>query len=336
MAGVSLNLIIRAFGPYAKPGAGKTARGARSRGGCGAGGLIRSTAMQNAKMAGKWWRRLGQAAGLALLVAAVLAAGAGIDWHVLQAGDISQLAIIASAVLGNLALTAILFWSITLCFDARPAVPLGRMFHLIALSSLLNYLPLLRAGLWSRAAYLKWRHELPLRQSLVILIVVLAIAAAVLGVVAASILLFAAKTAIAVALGALILLTATTGPVARRLLHRKIIWPQLWIPLRTCDMLLAAVRLYLAFTIIDQPISFTDALLAGAAAVVIKLTGLTPNGLGLSEWTVAAVASTLSPSLTIAAAAGAALIDRAMELVVVIAAGAIAACQIQREPANTS
>ncbi len=90
----------------------------------------------------------------------------GHDWHraltpLLNANPMWVIAL-ATAVVGQLLLTGLLFWVVTLSFDAQPPVGPVRMIQVIAASSLLSYLPL-EAGFLGRTAYLKLRHGLPVR-----------------------------------------------------------------------------------------------------------------------------------------------------------------------------
>ncbi|MEX0655040.1 MAG: lysylphosphatidylglycerol synthase domain-containing protein, partial [Phycisphaeraceae bacterium] len=274
-------------------------------------------------------RTFGLLLGMALLAAAVVYALWGVDWTVLAAAEPSGFVLLAAAVLANLVLTGLLFWAITLSFDASPPVGPGRMVGLVCVSSLLNYLPLPRAGLVGRSAYLKWRHGLPLRQSVVIMAVVLALAVAVFGVTAAMLLAFDDTAGWIAMAAALLALTLATGPVARRLLRRPVRWGWLWAPLRTLDLLATAARLWLAFALLGQPIDFEQAVLIGAASLLVKLAGLTPNGLGLSEWLVAALTPVLAPVET-ATAAAAAVLDRAAEVLVVLVAGGVGLVMVQK------
>lgn len=265
-------------------------------------------------------RVVGLCVGIVMLAAAAAFALRGVHWSVLAHASPAMFALLALGVLLNLLLTGLLFWAITLSFDASPTVRVGRMIALVTVSALLNYLPLPRAGLVGRSAYLKLRHALPLRQSLVILGIVLALAVVVLGLAAAALLIAPGPIGWSVLLVMLLLLALATGPIARRMLRRPVRYAWLWAPLRGLDLLVAALRLWLAFALIGQPIGFGDAVLIGAGSLIIKLAALTPNGLGLSEWLVAALAPVLTP-VAAAEAAAAALLDRAAEAVVVLVAG---------------
>lgn len=266
----------------------------------------------------------GQVIGLALLVLAMVYAIQGVQWSVFREADLLYLVLLALAVLGNLAITSLLFWQITLSFDARPTVPLWTMTKLIAASGLLNYVPVVRPGLWARAAYLKARHGLPLRQSIMILVVTLVLAAVLLGTATAVLLLFRPLAQGIIAAVGIVALSVVTGPIARRALGREVRVAWAWLPLRVVDWAVTAARLWLAFTIIGESVGYREALLASAASMVVRLVGLTPNGMGLSEWAVAAVTAAASP-VSAAAGAAAALVDRAVEVAVAIATGALAA-----------
>lgn len=268
-------------------------------------------------------RVTGYVLGLTLLLVAIVFAARGVQWSVIRAANPWQLLLLAIAVIGNLALTSVLFWQVTLSFDAQPRVSLWTMTKLIAVSGLLNYVPVVRPGLWARAAYLKAKHGLPLHQSVLILGVILALALVVLGTATAVLLIFESWIQAAVAIVGLVLMSVLTGPVAGRLLRRKVTAGWCWLPVRTADWLVGAGRLWLAFGMIGEPIGYREALLAAAASLVVRLIGLTPNGLGLSEWAVAAVTAAASP-ISAATGAAAALIDRGVEVVVSIVTGGLA------------
>ncbi len=277
----------------------------------------------------RWLRTAGWVLGAALTLGAAALAWRGADFSPLASARAGWLVLLGVLVAGNLLLTGLLFWAVTLSFDAQPPVPVGRMVQLIAGSALLNYLPL-RPGLVGRAAYLKMRHGLPLHQSVLILGVVLALGALVLGVPLLAVLL-ATPTAqdqagMAVLVG-LLLLTPLTGPLARRMLRRPIVGSWWWLPLRVLDLLVGAVRLWAAFAALGETITISQAIAAGAAGMFISQLGVTPNGLGLREWVIAGAAALVAP-LHAPVGAAAALLDRAVELLVVLPLGGIALAQL--------
>ena len=123
----------------------------------------------------------------------------------------------------------------------------------------------------------------------------------------------------------LMVLTLAVGAGGRRLPG---VGPRAWawIPLRTLDLAAATGRTALAFAAVGQPLTVGQATLLASSATLVRLTGLTPNGLGLSEWVVAGLAAALSP-VDAALAAAAALLDRAIEVAVSVAAGGVGAAR---------
>src|SRR5690606_24408103 len=155
-------------------------------------------------------------------------------------GDASpaMLAVLLAAVVANLVLVGLLFWLVTRPFDARPAVPVATMLALIAASGLLNNLPL-RPGLVGRSLYLKRYHALPHRQSVLVLLMVMALGGLVLGGVGLVIVLTPVAhhvKAILLAIAALLALTPITGPAMRLVARRPLGGAWLWIPVRIVDM----------------------------------------------------------------------------------------------------
>lgn len=277
-----------------------------------------------------WWRRWAYALGVLLVLLAGAMAWPGVDLTALKQAPGWSFFAIGGLVLLNLVLTAALFWSVTKSFDAQPPVPLGRMTTLIALSGLLNYIPVIRAGLWGRAAYLKARHGLPVHQSVEILGVVLALAVLVLGGVSVGVLVFPAAHRWLLLAGLLLLLTAATPILANAFFWRPIRGGWVWVPLRTLDLAVTAGRLWLALWVLGVQAGPGEVLLLASGSLLVKLTGLTPNGLGLSEWAVAAMSAELT-DIAAPVAAGAALLDRGIEVLVSLTAGGVAAWVLSRD-----
>ena len=277
-----------------------------------------------------WARAAGWALGLALL-AALLAWAAG-PLRAASAGltpaDAFPLAGAAACVLASLAATSLLLSGLLRLFEHAPPVPRFTMFRLVVLSGLLNGLPLPRAGLWGRAAYLKARHGLSLRDSLRTLGLVAALSVAVLGVVAGGLLLtrgLSPGLRLAAAGGG-VLGVCACGVAAARLWPGG--WPEVgsggagsggvWVLLRGLDLLAAAGRTALTLQVVGVGVGLPDALLLASGGLFVRLLGLTPNGIGLSEAAVAALAGAFTP-VAAADAAAAALLDRAVELLTLLA-----------------
>ena len=284
-----------------------------------------------------WRRPLGAVLAVALLVGAVVFAARGIDAGALAAqvasGGAAGPAAIGVLVGVNLLVTAWLIGSVTACFGPRPPVPPGRMVRLIAASQLLNYLPAVRAGLVARAAFLKRHHGMRLRDSGYVLFITLGLTAVTLGIASAGPLLVATLDAeprwawAGTAVG-LLTLTLAVGTLTRRLpgVGGRGWW---WVPLRTLDLAAVTARTALAFAAVGQPITVGQATLLGSSAALVRLTGLTPNGLGLSEWVVAGLAAALAP-VDAALATAAALLDRAIEVIFSVVAGCWAVIKLRR------
>ncbi|MEL7087004.1 MAG: hypothetical protein AAGL98_00945 [Planctomycetota bacterium] len=280
----------------------------------------------------RWRRRLGYGLGGGLLALAVGFAVSGVDWDTLRSASPWALAALAGLVGVNYFVTGLLFWNITRTFDAEPTVRATRMIGLIAVSGLLNYVPVVRAGLWGRAAYLKKHHGLPVRQSLIILGVVLALTAVVVGGAGLVMMLGPASWRWPALAGGLLLATVITPTLAERLLRRPVAAGWAWVPLRTIDFAAAAGRLGLALAIVGQSADAAEVLVLASASLLVKIAGLTPNGLGLSEWAVVALSAAVTP-IEASAAAAAALLDRGAEVLVSIALGGTALVWL-RKPAT--
>lgn len=287
----------------------------------------------------RWAKSLAMVGAVALLVVAGVSAAREVPVSVLAEAPPGLLAALAGLAVGNLLLTAALFWAITRSLDARPPVGLAEMTELIAASALLNYVPIIRPGLWGRAAYLKARHDLPLTQSVIMLAAIFALAI-VMSAVALVMLVPSRAGAWGAFLGLSAALALATPALARRLLRIATVQGWAWVPLKAADLLVNGARLWLAFWIIGQPIGYEAAVLAAAASLLVKLAGITPNGLGLSEWVVAALAGAVAP-VSAAEGVAAALVDRGAEVVVTLVTGLWGAWRLRVrgskavEPAST-
>ncbi len=270
-------------------------------------------------MASPWRTRitwLALAIGIVLLVGAILMAATEVNWEQLREAEPWQLVALVGLVCANLFFSGLLWWSVTLSFDAKPRVGFGRMLALVCASGLLNYLPL-RPGLVGRAAFLKMKHNLPVRQSMWILAVILLISVAVLGIAAAIVQWVAPAIQYEVALAALLLLTLGVPMVAGRVMKRKIVAGWLWVPMRAADLLITGLRLWIVFQISGKPIEYPHAVFAASAGLFVSLLGITPNGLGLREWAIAGATSAATGHVGFAAA----IIDRGIEAIVIIITG---------------
>jgi len=264
-------------------------------------------------------KHAGYAAGVGLIAGAIYLAAGEVDWAVLANTSPTMIVAFVILIAVNLLVAASIFQVVTRSFDADPPVPDVVMLALIASSALLNYLPM-RPGLITRAAYLKWRHRLPIVQSVQILAAVMVLGISVSLASCLFLLPLSWPVQAAMAAAMLILLTVATGPLARRCFSRAMVQPWLWVPLRCLDLAAHGARMWMAFEIVGHPIPWHLALLAAAAGSVVAMVGLTPNGLGLKEWAIAGLVMLLAP-VQGAAGLAASLVDRAIEAGVTVAAG---------------
>ena len=269
------------------------------------------------------YRRMAKfAGGFVLIGLAVWWGSSGADLAALT--DVSGWALlgIAAGVAANLGLTSLLFWVVTRSFDARLGIGFVKMGRLIAASSLLNYLPL-KPGLIGRAIYLKSHHGLSLRQSALIWLIVMAVTAGVFGVLGAVAILVRSDQfahGVGVSMASLALLSMVAAPLARGLLKRPVVAGWSWVLIKLADLLAEAARLWLAMSIVGPAIGYVDVIAASAAGMVVRLIGLTPNGLGVREWAIAGVLQSLA-GVGSSQAVLAALIDRAVEVLILVPLG---------------
>ncbi len=265
-----------------------------------------------------------------LIAAAVWFAFRGVQWSAVGSVRVDLLLLIAVLFLLNIGLTAALLWVLTLPWVRHGRLRWGTMVQLIAWSNLLNYVPVIRAGLWGRAAYLKRMHGVLIRESVLTLAITLGLALAVTAVLGVFLMALQPEAwAWAGAATALLVVAWAYPKVIRR--GGRVATPPSgpwlagwsWVGLRTLDALVAGARLWIAFAAIGRPIRFSEAVVLGCGSLLIKLVGLTPNGLGLSEWVVAGLSAALTPVAATHAAA-AALLDRLVEVVMSVAAGLVA------------
>ena len=268
----------------------------------------------------KWRKAAAAVVGLVLMSGAVWFALRSVDGSGLAQIRLARVWPIAAAVVLNFLLTGLLFWSVTRCFASRRPVGWFTMTALIFVSGLLNYIPVVRAGLWGRAVFLQRRHGVAVVDSVKVLGIVLALAAAIVAGGGAVLLIELDAVAWGL-LAALVVVLSLAGPrVASRVVPHADATRWLWVPLRVLDYLTAGLRLWLCFAALGVELGGREALVMAAGSLLSKLSGLTPNGLGLAEWVVAGLAALLTP-VEAALAASAALLDRAVEVAVTLVGG---------------
>lgn len=268
-------------------------------------------------------------AAVLLLVVAIAIALKQVDLSILANVNLQVWLLFSVLVLGNLFLASLMFWVVTLSFDATPRVGLLRMTQLVTASALLNFLPL-RPGLIGRAAILRTHHGLPLRQSAMILLVILVTGGLVTLAIGLAALFISNPWVLGASLlGLTMLMSMITGPIASKILRRRLTLAWLWVPIRMTDAMVASMRLWLAFWVMGHPLDARQAMVAGAAGLIIAMIGLTPNGLGLKEWAIALITQAMAVT-AVQIGLAATLVDRSMEAIVVIVAGLTAMWLLRR------
>lgn len=199
-------------------------------------------------------------------------------------------------------------------------IPEGRvhfaeMLSLTFASTLGNVLPL-QAGLVGRVAYQHQVHAIPVAISVLLAVqstlitmgAVLWLGAALLLVRAGQLSWLAAPASILLLLPAI----ASRGRAASPMLRAFMV--------RFVEVLLGALRAYAAFTLVGHPIDPLAALVFGCAAQAANCVPMVGNGLGVREWVTGLLAPTVAGIATPDALA-AELVNRAVELLVVVPAG---------------
>jgi hypothetical protein len=220
------------------------------------------------------------------------------------------LAVLAATVLAQQVLTATVFWML---MRRHGPVGLGEMNALIASSTLANYVPL-QAGSIGRLAYHKVVHGIPVKTSLVVILVAMGLVA--MSLVALTVVgLWVSRAGAAwwwVAVAPLVWVPLLAGP-ATRVVGACLV-------LRTVELLVIALQSWAAFRLSGWEIEPMTAVGVAVVAAVANLTPFIGNGLGVREWAVGLAAPLLGGYETDAGLA-AQLTGRAVEAVMAVAMG---------------
>lgn len=220
------------------------------------------------------------------------------------------LAVLAATVLAQQVLTATVFWML---MRRHGPVGWGEMNALIASSTLANYVPL-QAGSIGRLAYHKVVHGIPVKTSLVVILVAMGLVA--MSLVALTVAgLWVSRAGASwwwVAVAPLAWVPLLAGP-ATRVVGACLV-------LRTVELLVIAVQSWAAFRLSGWEIEPMTAVGVAVVAAVANLTPFIGNGLGVREWAVGLAAPLLGGYETDAGLA-AQLTGRAVDAVMAIALG---------------
>jgi hypothetical protein len=220
------------------------------------------------------------------------------------------LAVLAATVLAQQVLTATVFWML---MRRHGPVGWGEMNALIASSTLANYVPL-QAGSIGRLAYHKVVHGIPVKTSLVVILVAMGLVAVSL-VALVVVGLWVSRAGASwwwVAVTPLAWVPLLAGP-ATRVVGACLV-------LRTVELLVIAVQSWAAFRLSGWEIEPMTAVGVAVVAAVANLTPFIGNGLGVREWAVGLAAPLLGGYETDAGLA-AQLTGRAMDAVMAVAMG---------------
>lgn len=271
------------------------------------------------------WRIVGSVIGAVLVVAAIVAVVRNrplLDTAIASAREASPwtVALLVGGALVNVIASAAGLRALLLRHGQLGAM---EMQAVIASSTLLNYAPL-RPGLASRAAYHHVVNGIPLMATM--LTVVQSMALALVGIawlVGAAWLLRAtgglggpqvaiAVIALAPAIGVAGIMAAPAGSWRRTI---AVAW--LW---RCVDMSAWVVRYHAAFSITGISLSLSDSAVAAAGAGAANLVPFVGNGLGVREWLVGIMGSSMH-LWTMDAGLAADIVNRAGDLVVCVPLG---------------
>ncbi len=266
-----------------------------------------------------WLRRIAPFLGIALILSALFV--------VLRRGDVITdalaalarphpiyLALLLAAVITNIILTGLMF-SILMSRFGR--VGLIEMQAVIASATLINFLPL-RPGLFGRIAYHKAANDIHPVHSARVIIESAIISAAVVGYIAATLLLSTtSQFSLIAGLVAPIPILALLAAARSLRIHASATLT------RYLELVVWAVRYYTAFRLIGSPIDASGALAFACISVIATMIPLVSNGLGLREWAIG-LAAPLLTAYELPLAITAELVNRAAELIVIAILGLIA------------
>jgi hypothetical protein len=311
-----------------------------------------------------WVKLAGAVLGIVLLVAAVVAVISQREmldgaWRALRNPSWPLVGLLVGAIVSNIVLSGLMFSALVSRYGR---VGLLEMQAVIAVATLLNFLPI-RPGMFGRVAYHRVVNGIRTVDAAKTVLQGAAISAGVALVLAAIALvcakydwpLWPAVGAGAIVLGMMIVATrfATrdAGPAiaSKGLCEREGLagrnqagmnassrtkWKtwRAWIAAVLCrylDVVAWALRYWAAFALIGRPIGWEASVAMACVAIIATMMPLGANGLGLREWAIGLVAPFVSES-TLESAIGADLLNRAVEIVVVLLGAGIGGFMLAR------
>jgi len=260
-------------------------------------------------------------------------------WFLLRAKPGLTAGLFAAVIFSAVIVPGILFWLITRPFVSGRPLSLASMEALAAGGGLLNYTPF-KAGLIGRITYLKIFHGVGYKAAAL----THAVIAGVFGATCLLTILITVwrgsfdMTWWVTALIGLVILAGIAAPIMRILIPSEMpvtrnlrestgrVFAYL-VPCFVAQLLglyVTAIRWWLVFRILDRPIDLADAWMAAIIHMVSIMAG-PANGIGLREWLIGIGGQLggLNASLDVdmRVSMSAALIDRAVEAIVLIVLG---------------
>lgn len=249
-------------------------------------------------------------------------------WEALRAPFPAWALALPAAVLATFGLTSLSLQWLTNRAARESRIGFSEMLALTFASTLGNLVPL-QPGLAGRVAYQRQVHGIPVTASVLVAVqstALTAVAVAWLGL--ALVLVHAGGLSWMAAPASLLLLLPALLDPARR---GSALAPALGV--RGLEVLCSALRTMAAFALIGRPIDPAAALTLACAANAANCVPLVGNGLGIREWVTGLLAPAVAGIATPDALA-AELLNRAVELTVVVPGGLVAAAPLARRLAE--
>jgi len=233
------------------------------------------------------------------------------------------LGMLVAGILANLVLTGLMLSALMKRFGR---VGLFEMQALTAAATLLNYLPL-KPGMFGRVAYHKAVNQIPVRSTAVALITAVVLGMAVATACGAAIwsqgwLNISFPFALGIA-GAAPPAILGVIPTARRLCLP-------WL-LRFADVLAWSARYWAAFALLEHAITWEASLALACIATLANSVPFIGNGLGLREWAIGLATPRLLAGIQLEWGLSADLVNRGVEVVVVLIGGLLAMAWLARK-----
>lgn len=268
-------------------------------------------------------RRLAPLLGLALLAAAAWSVtrhhdAATAAWAAIREPSPTWLVTLPLAVIATVALTSASLLLLTNRAARESRLTFGEMVALTLTSALGNLVPM-QPGLAGRVAYQHQVHGLPVAASLLVAVqstLVTVVAVAWIGL--ALLLVRAGGLSWTAAPASLLLLLPALLDPARR----ASALPQALLA-RLGEVLLSALRTTAAFALVGKPIDPAAALVLACASNAANCVPMIGGGLGIREWVTGLLAPGVAGIATPDALA-AELVNRAVELLVIVPGGLVA------------